>query len=115
MKLLEALASGLLGYSGPNFRGLRGCAFGESNGRQGRSCRPAHELSSRNIRHDRISLPRPAYRWVCRAQFLSVFLRHHDVVALRLNMPDCHHGVVLMHHVMAVNWVLAQPVAEAEE
>ncbi len=30
-------------------------------------------------------------------------------------LPDRHHGVVLMHHVVTVDRVLAQPVAEAEE
>src|SRR5215469_2090326 len=54
---------------------------------------------------------------VCRPrmQIYVTALRHQDVVALRRHLPDCHHGVVLMHHVVAVDRVFAQPVAEAEE
>src|SRR5579864_2456643 len=42
-------------------------------------------------------------------------LRHQDVVARRLNVPQGHHGVIFMNYVMAMNRVLAQPIAEAEE
>src|SRR5438876_5224706 len=36
-------------------------------------------------------------------------------VSGRNDIPQSHHRVVFMHHVVAVNGVLAQPVAEAEE
>src|SRR5258708_39667801 len=43
-------------------------------------------------------------------------LRHFNVVsAIRIHFPAQHHGVVLVNHVMAVQRVAAQPVAEAEE
>src|SRR5580704_19523501 len=43
--------------------------------------------------------------------------RHVDVVFLASwhEVPKSHHGVVLMNHVVTVDGVLAQPVAEAEE
>src|SRR5712692_9446746 len=44
------------------------------------------------------------------------FSRHkHRVCAAGHNVPNPHHGVVFMHHVVAVDGILAQPVAEAEE
>src|SRR5260370_22815895 len=44
------------------------------------------------------------------------FSRHqHRVCAAGHNVPYSHHGVVFMHHVVAVDGVLTQPVAEAEE
>src|SRR5260370_918210 len=46
---------------------------------------------------------------------LSPLLWHQHVVASRLDVPQRHHGVVFMHHVMAVDRVLMQPIAEAEE
>src|SRR5258708_7487178 len=46
---------------------------------------------------------------------LFASLRHLDVVACRLHVPQRHHGVVLVDHVMAVDRVLMQPIAEAEE
>src|SRR5712691_7067857 len=47
----------------------------------------------------------------------STLLRNQYGIFLpwRHNVPERHHGVVFMHHVMAVDGVLAQPVAEAEE
>src|SRR5712692_8062188 len=45
----------------------------------------------------------------------SSLLRYLHSVACRLDVPERHHGVVFVHHVMAMDGVLAQPVAEAEE
>src|ERR1700719_2514432 len=42
-------------------------------------------------------------------------LRNQDVVSLKRNLPQGHHGVIFMDHVVTVSGVLAQPVAEAEE
>src|SRR5882762_3781686 len=36
-------------------------------------------------------------------------------VALRLDMPQRHHGVVFVDHVMAMDGILPEPVSEAEE
>src|SRR5690349_6944708 len=43
------------------------------------------------------------------------FSRHQDLIALLHDVPEGHHGVVLVHHVVTMDRVLAQPVAEAEE
>src|ERR1700720_3086857 len=42
-------------------------------------------------------------------------LRHVDVVSHGQDVPQSHHGVVLVYDVVAVDWILADPVAEAEE
>src|SRR6185503_18736845 len=47
---------------------------------------------------------------------LSPFLRVRDVVALAIDdLPDEHHGVILVHDVVAVERITADKVAEAEE
>src|ERR1700722_17351351 len=52
-----------------------------------------------------------------RAKGLNVgsVLRYQHIVASGLNVPQSHHGVIFMHHVVAVNGVAAKPIAEAEE
>src|SRR5215467_16041173 len=60
-----------------------------------------------NLRRDRLLM---AHNLLCQLWHqYAVFLtcRHY--------VPQRHHGVVFMHHVMAVDGVLAQPVAETEE
>src|SRR5712692_8881639 len=47
--------------------------------------------------------------------FLVPVLWYQHSIALWLDVPEPHHGVVFMHHVVTMNRVLAQPVAEAEE
>src|ERR1700719_5211390 len=42
-------------------------------------------------------------------------LRHEHIVSLRHDVPKRHHGVVFVHHVVAVNRIFPDPVAEAEE
>src|ERR1700739_3659523 len=41
--------------------------------------------------------------------------RDQNVISLRYHVPQRHNGVVLVTHVVAVDRVLTQPVAEAEE
>src|SRR5215472_14038257 len=45
----------------------------------------------------------------------SLLLRHQYVVACCLDVPQGHHGVVFVDHVMTVDRILMQPIAEAEE
>src|SRR5580658_3693870 len=45
-----------------------------------------------------------------------MLLRHVDVVpAVSHDVPQSHHGVILVNHVVAVDRILTHPVAEAEE
>src|ERR1700722_19659186 len=56
--------------------------------------------------------------WAVRPQpreQICVSLRHQDVVSLKRNVPQGHHGVIFMDYVVTVDGVFAQPVAEAEE
>ena len=44
-----------------------------------------------------------------------VFSRYEYVVALQRDVPEGHHRVILMHDVVTVHGILAQPVAEADK
>src|SRR5258707_14611780 len=56
----------------------------------------------------------PHAKLVCGTPFLAS-LRNQHGVSSRLDVPDGHHGVVFMDHVVAVDRVLMQPIAETEE
>src|ERR1700689_566838 len=47
--------------------------------------------------------------------FRSLLRNVNVVSAVRSDVPESHHGVVFVNYVVAVNWILAHPVAEAEE
>src|SRR5688500_12405590 len=53
---------------------------------------------------------------VLRYMLLSPFSRVRDVVAIAFDdLPDEHHGVILMHDVVTVERITSDKVAEAEE
>src|ERR1700683_5414960 len=59
-------------------------------------------------------LPGPSVPWPRNAGSSSA-LRHQNVVSLKGHVPQGHHGVIFMDHVVTVDGVFAQPIAEAEE